>query len=324
MNAARCTRPVSPARSALARWAAAVCVVAGIASGAWAQGEAGDSEDQFTGRPAQIRGMEVEEKLGAPLPLELTFTNAEGQTVQLADYFGDNKPAIIGLVYFKCPIVCSVLMEKLSQSLRDVDLTVGEDFRVLLFSFDFTETTDLAAKLKAYHLAGYNREVTQEVRDGWQFHTSDSASAKQLANALGFKYRRLDNGEYTHPVALFFVSPEGKISRYLYGFTIPPRDVKLSLIDASSGRLARSLGDRLSFFCYEYDPEAGAYTLQAVRVMQVAGIATMVGLGGLITALFVGERVRRRLAGSGGRGGAGDATDVNSAAADAASTGTDR
>ncbi len=323
MQIARRHSPFHAARSAMIRWAAAVCVAAAGVSGAMAQtaGDADGGDDQFLGRPTQIRGMEVEEKLGAPLPLELTFTNAQGETVQLADYFKDNKPAIIGLVYFKCPIVCSVLMEKLSQSLRDVDLTVGQDFRVLLFSFDFTETTELAAKLKAYHLAGYNRDVTDEVRAGWEFHTSDAASAKQLANALGFKYRRLDNGEFTHPVALFFVTPDGKISRYLYGFTIPPRDVKLSLIEASSGRLARSLGDRLSFFCYEYDPEAGAFTLQAVRVMQVAGIATMVGLGGLITALFVGERVRRRMAAAGAANGG---TQQDNAAVIAASTGTDR
>lgn len=250
---------------------------------------------QINQLPPQARGLEIDEKVGQPLPLELAFTNSEGKLVQLREYFSDNKPAIVALVYYDCPVVCDVLMQKLAETLNDLDLTVGEDFRVLLFSFDPTETVAQAAGLKAMYLAGYNREVTPEVAAGWQFHVDETSATRQLANSMGFPYRLLDDGEYSHPVALFILTPEGVQSRNIYGFNYPARDVKLALIDASGGKLARSIGDRILAFCYMYDPQAGAYTLQAMRVMQVAGGITVVSLGTLIGLLFLGERLRRRL-----------------------------
>jgi protein SCO1/2 len=274
---------------------------------------------QINQLPPQARGLEIDEKVGQPLPLELAFTNSEGKLVQLREYFSDNKPAIVALVYYDCPVVCDVMLQKIAETLNDLDLTVGKDFRVLIFSFDPTETVAQAAGLRAMYLAGYNREVTPEVAAGWQFHVTDTSATRQLANSMGFPYRLLDDGEYSHPVALFIVSPEGVQSRNIYGFNYPARDVKLSLIDASGGKLARSIGDRIMAFCYMYDPQAGAYTLQAMRVMQVAGGITVVSLGTLIGLLFLGERIRRRLmqssGNSSGAAGAGGPTIVTTAGA---------
>lgn len=244
--------------------------------------------------PEQARGLDIEEKVGNTLPLDEVFTNADGKQVRLGDYFKDGKPAVLALVYYKCPVICTVMMEKIAETLQDLDLTVGQDFNCLLVSFNPGETTQDASGRREAYLAGYNREVTPQVRAGWQFHTSQAAAVKELADAVGFKYKRLDNGEYSHPACIFVITPEGKVSRYIYGFSYPARDMKLSLLDASQGKLIKSVGDRLLFFCYMYDPATGSYALQAIRVMQIAGVATVIGLGGLIGLMILGERVRRR------------------------------
>lgn len=244
--------------------------------------------------PEQAQGLDIEEKVGNTLPLDEVFTNADGKQVRLGDYFKDGKPAVLALVYYKCPVICTVMMEKIAESLQDLDLTVGQDFNCLLVSFNPAETTQDASGRREAYLAGYNRPVTADVRAGWQFHTSQAAAVKELADAVGFKYKRLENGEYSHPACIFVITPEGKVSRYIYGFSYPARNLKLSLLDATEGKLVKSVGDRLLFFCYMYDDATGTYTLQVIRVMQIAGAATVIGLGGLIGLMILSERVRRR------------------------------
>jgi len=169
----------------------------------------------------QARGVDVEEHVGQSLPMELIFTNAEGQPVRLGDYFKSGKPAIIAMVYYKCPVVCTVVMGRLAETINQLDLTVGRDYNALIFSFDPTETTRDARQQKIGFISGYPKDVTPEIEAGWQFHTSaDESASRQLADALGFKYNKLANG-YSHPVALFVITPDGRVSRYLYGFSYP-------------------------------------------------------------------------------------------------------
>lgn len=245
--------------------------------------------------PRAVMGLEIEEQVGRVLPLELGFTNSEGRSVRLGDYFKSNKPAVIAMVYYRCPVVCDVVMQQLTNTFNDLDLKIGHDFNVLYFSFDPTEKPEDAKSSRTGHMSNYNKPITDEVNAGWQFHVTDSVTARGLADAIGFKYRRLENGQYSHPAAIYLVTPDGKISRYFYGFSYPARDMKLGLIDATNGKLVRSLGDRLMAFCYMFDPNTGKYSLAAVRVMQVSGVITMLIVGTLVGALFVGERVRRRI-----------------------------
>jgi protein SCO1/2 len=246
--------------------------------------------------PEEEHGLDIEEKIGNSLPLNLKFTNADGKDVELGHYFNNNdkRPVLMLMVYYECPVVCDVLMQRLAETVNDLDLSVGKDYEVIVFSFDPSETVDQAKTLRESFLAGYNREVTQEVRDAWQFHVSDGGTSRELADAVGFKYKRLANGHYSHPVCLFVLTPEGKISRYVYGFSYPARDVKLSLFEASEGRLAKTIGDRLMAFCYMYDPTKGTYSVVAFRVMQVGGAITFILLSGLIVALVIAETIRRR------------------------------
>jgi protein SCO1/2 len=246
--------------------------------------------------PPQAQGVDVEEQIGNTLPPDIGFTNSAGKIVHLGEYFSDGKPAIVAMVYYKCPIVCTVVMSRLAETINDLDFTVGKDYRVLVFSVDPTEDTALARQTKLSYISSYNREVTPEVEAGWEFHCTDDEAARRLGDALGFKFRKLDDGAYTHPVVLAVITPDGKVSRYLYGFVYPARDVKLALMEASEGKLVKTIGDRLLLRCYMYDPKAGSYTLQATRVMQIAGVVTVAALGTLIGGLFIGERLRRNRA----------------------------
>jgi protein SCO1/2 len=258
------------------------------------------AEDAPENLPVQARGVDVEEHVGESLPMELLFTNAEGKAVRLGDYFKTGKPAIMALVYYKCPVVCTVVMQRMAETINQLDLTVGKDYNALVFSFDPTETTRDAAQAKLGFISAYPKDVTPEIRAGWQFHTTTGEEApRQLAETLGFRFRKLDTGKYSHPVALFIITPEGKISRYLYGFDYPARDVKLALMEASQGKLVKTIGDRLMFRCFLYDPATGRYTLAVHRVMQVGGVVTAAALGTFIAALTIREKIRKTRAARG-------------------------
>lgn len=290
--------------------AAMLCVLLGLAIPARAQrlgtGTGGGATNDELSTTTQ--GVEVDEHLGRTLPLELDFLNSEGERVFLRDYFtGTNKPAIVVMVYYHCPVACQVVMGKLAQCLEDVDLSVGKDFRVLYFSFDPTETPKDAADAKAPFVAGYTGGGGPEVSQGWQFHTTLGESSRQLAEAMGFRYRPIANGQFAHPLALFVVSPDGKLTRYIHGLDYPPRDIKLSLIDASAGRLSSGLGDRFMGLCYKYDAKSGKYVKLSKRIMQITGAVMVVGLATLVGTLLVTERaLRRARARRLGAGGAGE------------------
>ncbi len=263
---------------------------------------------EFSDSPA-VRGMDVQEHRGLPLPMELEFTDSEGRLAHLGDYFktdgadatpaGRGRPAIVLMVYYDCPLVCTAVMDNLARHMGNLDYTVGQEYNALVFSFDPTNTTPMAAEKSEFYLSTYPKGAGAAVAEGWRFHTGTAESAKGLAGALGFPYRLQPNGEYSHPIMLFVVTPEGRISEYFYGFGYDAADLRLALLEASEGTIAKGVGDRLMMFCYGYDPLRGGYTLQAFRVMQVGGVLTMLALGGLVVVLKIGERHRRRAKGLG-------------------------
>jgi protein SCO1 len=261
-----------------------------------ARAQTEDEKNQERAR-LQLRGVDIDEHIGRQLPLDLPLTTSDGRTVRLGDYFaeGNTKPAIIGLVYYRCPQVCGIFMNEMAKMMKGVSFTPGEDYRVLLVSFDPRETPEMAAAAKETYFAPFERPATPTVREGWQYHTSGDAEVRALADAVGFKYRRMPDGNYSHPVCKFIITPDGKVSRYLYGYVQEPRDLKLALMEASQGRLVpTNMAERVMAFCYVFDPTLGKYTLRAVRVMQVGGVLTLAGLGTLLGVLFAGERLRRR------------------------------
>lgn len=242
----------------------------------------------------ELNGLPIDEQLGNHVPLNAVFTNSEGEQVRFGSYFEDDKPAILVMVYYECPVVCQVVLSQLKDSLNKLDYTAGEDFRLLVVSFDQSETTSMALGERTNFLGEYNKGTTAAAQSGIAFHTGDVPNIHNLVNSIGFNFNPLTNGDYSHPVSLMILSPKGKVTRYMYGFDYPPQELKLSLLDASQGKIAASLGDRLLHFCYRLDPNAGAYSIAAMQVMKLGAILTMIVLAIGLTLLFMGDRVRRK------------------------------
>lgn len=244
----------------------------------------------------QLKGVDLVEHLGAQVPLDATFTNADAQTVRLGDYFQDGKPAILALVYYECPIVCSFVLEKIEESLNQLDYVAGRDYHLIVISFDHTETTTHAMNRRDVMVNAYKPgDGPASARQGFSFHTGDPVNIRRVTDAVGWEFAPLPNGEWSHPVGLTVLSPEGKIVRYIYGYEYPPDQIKLTLLEATEGKIAKSLGDRIMHYCFRYDPTAGAYSLQAMALMRLGGVVTVILLTVLIAALLIGERVRRRI-----------------------------
>jgi len=244
--------------------------------------------------PEQAQGVEVEERLGDRIPQPLMVQTSDGLAVDLWDYFDGKRPVVLVLGYYTCPLICPLTFETLVRALNGVDYTVGEDFQVLAVSFDPSNTVEDAQEKKAVALAGYDRATTPEIERGFLFSIASESNARRLADAVGYRYKKLANGEYSHPVALVVLTPDGRVSRYIYSFDYTPRDIKLALLEATQGRIGKSIGDSFLHFCFAYNPQEGAFTLQAMRVMQLAAVATMILLGGLIGGLLLTSRLRRR------------------------------
>lgn len=242
----------------------------------------------------ELNGLEVQEHLGNAVPLEAVFTDHNGETVVLGDYFDGETPVILVMVYYECPVVCPVVLSQLTSSLNELDYLAGSDYKVLVISFDQDETTTLALGERTKFLDDYKRSNEPGAREGITFHTGDVPNIRNLVNSIGFSFNPTTNGDYSHPISLMILSPDGKVSRYMYGFDYPPQELKLSLLDASQGKIAKSFGDRLLHFCYQLDPTAGKYSLQAFRVMQIGAILTVILIIIGLTLLFMGERVRKR------------------------------
>lgn len=264
------------------------CALALMLTGSWAHGQLILDE-----LPEQARGVSVDEHTGAMVPGDLMFRRHDGVMVTLDEYYGDKKPIVLLMAYYSCPLVCPVIQEKLAQSLAQSSYLIGRDFRLVVVSFDPTNTLDMAADARSRAMNAYGHKLTEEIESGFLYHTASQGVARRLADAIGYNYRKLPNGEYSHPISFVVLSPAGKITRYFHGFDYPPREMKLSLLDASNGKIARSFGDSLLHFCFSYDPKTGAYSLQAFRLVQLGAIVSVVLLGTLIVTLKIKERVRR-------------------------------
>jgi protein SCO1 len=278
-------------RSAVATISAAACLLS--------MSPAASAQINQKQVPSQAQGLDVEEKQGTMLPLDTPLTNSRGEMITLGKYFNTKngstpRPVVLALVYYDCPVVCSAVMDKMRECFDKLDYTPGHEFNCVMISFDDRETTAMAAEKKAYTLSVYGRPVDSLVQQGWEFHTGAPEAVRAIADATGFRYRQLENGEFSHPVCIFVITPEGRVSRYFYGFEYPARDMKLALIEASEGKLAKSLGDRFLQFCYMYDPSLGAYSLQAMRIMQAGGVVSAGLVFGTIGVLWTAERRKRR------------------------------
>lgn len=255
--------------------------------------------------PAPIKGMEIENKLGDRVPLDLPLIDASGRKVTLGEYFnrpardktgaalGANKPIVLVMVYFRCKLLCPMVLEKFTATLKDVDFTAGREYDAVVVSFDHRDSATDAASQQNAQVLTYGRGTDEDVRSGWHFLVGEPENTRRLGQALGFPFRFLqESGEYSHATAVYILTPDGRIARALTGLNYPAKDVRLALLEASEGRIGSAF-DKFTFWCFHFDPSAGTYSVRVMRVMQAAGAAGVVVLGSLIGAYLWRERRRR-------------------------------
>ncbi len=224
------------------------------------------------GVPPELVGVDIVENLGVKLPLDLPFVDDDGKPTTLGAILANGKPVLLHLGYYRCPMLCTMVLNEAVRSLGKLDWTAGTDFEFVSASINPDDSVELAAAKKQGYLAEYGREG---VGRGWHFLTAPQTSSQALADAVGFKFRRLPDGEYAHAAALFLVAPDGRLVRYLYGVKFEPQTVRMALVEAGQGTIGTPL-DRFILWCHQYDPTEGSYTLLAFRLMQVGGAITVV------------------------------------------------
>lgn len=238
-----------------------------------------------------IREIGIDQKLGDQLPLDLPFRDERGNDVRLGKYFGD-KPVVLALVYYRCPMLCTQVLNGLLKTSQAVKFTMGEDYEVVAISFDPRDTAAIAAEKKASYVRAYRRAGAER---GWHFLTGDPPSIQRLTQAVGFRYRydaRTD--QYAHASGIMLATPDGRLSRYYYGIEYPPNDLRLGLVESSQRKIGSPV-DQILLLCYHYDPLTGQYGLAISGALRVAGAATVIALGGFLAAMFRQERRRQRL-----------------------------
>lgn len=226
------------------------------------------------GVPPQVKDVTVDQKLGDQIPLGLPLTDSTGKRVKTGYFFDGTKPTIVTLNYSSCPMLCSVQLNQLSQSLGELEMQVGKDFNILTVSIDPKETTATAAGTKQNYLEQLLRK--QPAADmGWTFCTASQPIITKLADVLGFRYRYdRASGEYYHPAMVAYVSPDGVITRYSLDVGFEPLDMKIALVEAGEGTVG-TVVDQFILWCSNFDPDANSYVPQAWIIMKLAGGCTV-------------------------------------------------
>jgi protein SCO1 len=237
--------------------------------------------------PPRLPGkVEIQQNLNAQVPLDLMFRDETGRIVRLGDEFR-GKPVVLNFMYYRCPMLCSLVMEGLSSTLTELKFDVGKEFDVVTVSIDPRDMPAEAAAKKEKYLKRYGRFGGA---NGWHFLTGPESAIRKLTNAAGFLYAYdAERDQFAHGAVILVLTPDGRISRYLYGFEYKARDLRLALVEASQRRIGTAT-DQLLLLCYHYDPATGRYKRTVMNVVRAGGIATMCGLAGFIIVMLRRER----------------------------------
>jgi len=232
-------------------------------------------------RPAALRDVAFDQRLGQMLPLDAALVDESGRAVRLGDYFG-RRPVILTLAYYGCPMLCTLSLNGLASALKTLSFDAGREFEVVTLSFEHKETPQQAAAAKKTYVERYGRP---QAAAGWHFLTGDAAAIAAVTGAVGFRYAwDEETRQYAHPTGVVVATPEGRIARYLYGVEYAPKDLRFALVEASTGRVGTPV-DQLLLYCYEYDPVRGRYGATILRTVRFLGILTVLGLVTLIAVL---------------------------------------
>jgi len=232
-----------------------------------------------SGLPETLKNIGIEQRLGGQLPLDALLADENGEAVKLETFFRGEKPVVLAFVYYSCPMLCNEVLNGLTASLKKISLEAGEDFEVVAISFDPRDTPEIARNKKQSYLERYGRG--ESARAGWHFLTGQPENVKQIADAAGFSYVwDEETKQFAHAGGIQVVTPDGKMSRYFYGIDYKPQDLKFSIMDASKKNIG-SPTDQLLLYCYHYDPATGTYGLAILKVLRLAGVLTLIGIGAL-------------------------------------------
>jgi protein SCO1/2 len=249
-------------------------------------------EDKSTGptsqqTPADLQNIRIDQRLNQQVPLDLEFKDENGKTVKLGDYFQSRRPVILNLVYYTCPMLCGEELTGEASALSMLKFTPGKEYEVVSVSFNPDETPKDATASKKIYIDRVNEHLDPKTDgSGWHFLTGQEPQIQQLADAVGFHYRRdPQTKQYIHATAIMIVTPAGKIAQYYYGVEYSPKDIRLGLIEASREKIGNVV-DEVLLYCYHYDPKTGRYGAVVANIMRIAGAATMLVLGGFLIVMF--------------------------------------
>jgi protein SCO1/2 len=244
-----------------------------------------------SGLPPVLKSVGIEQKLNEQLPLSAEFKDENGNVVKLGDYFSKEKPVILALVYYECPMLCNEVLNGLTGSLKGISFDAGREFEVVAISFDVRENDkpDLAKNKKASYLNRYARPGTE---NGWHFLTGTQSEIDRVTQAVGFNYEFDEaTNQFAHAGGVMIITPQGKISRYLYGIDYAPKDLKFSLMDSAEGRIGNP-AEQLYLYCFHYNPATGKYGLEILSVLRLMAIATIVGIGAMLFVFWRSNKKR--------------------------------
>ncbi len=247
---------------------------------------------QTTDTPKELEGLEVTDQRGVVLPMQSMLVDETGKAITLGSLFTDGRPKLLQLGYMKCPMLCGLALNGLVRGMQELDWSAGDQFDVLFISINPEETFELAAAKRKGYAAEYARAGGEK---GWRFLTGSKDSVRGIADAVGFPYRKMENGEYAHPAAVFVVTGDGRLAQYLPGVAQSGGDLRLALTGAGEGKLGSTF-DQFVFWCHQFDTSKGGYVLVAYRIMQIAGAVTLLILGATVWILLRNEARAKRLA----------------------------
>lgn len=259
----------------------------------WLGVPAARAVDRIEPLPHELEGVGITEKPNAQLPLDAQLFDEQGQVVTLGSFFKPKRPVILTLNYYSCPMLCTLVLNGAVEAMREIPFVPGQQFEVVTISIDPRDDARIASMKKANYVASLGKD---SAASGWHFLTGTEAQVRRVADAIGFSYKWVEaRQEYAHAAAIFVITPEGHVSRYLYGVKFEPRTLRLSLAEAADGEIGTAM-DQFLLFCFHYDSEAGRYTVAAVNFVRLGGLLTMLTLGILLTRFWRVETRRRQAA----------------------------
>ncbi|MFA5668074.1 MAG: SCO family protein [Balneolaceae bacterium] len=244
-----------------------------------------------TATPDMMESMGIDEKLGDYIPLEAKFATVNGDSTTLGELLQKGKPVILNPLYYECPLLCGLVIDGMINVVEDLAWQPGNEYIIISFSIDPTEDYTVASKHSKEYLS---KLKTTNADKGWHFLTGNKSQIDSVVESIGFKYTKIrGTEEFAHSAAIVMLSPEGKITRYLYGIKYNEFDVRNALYESADGKVGKTL-ERLLMYCYTFDPNSNTYTPLAFNFMKLGGLATLIFLGIFLALLWVRDKTKKQ------------------------------